>query len=147
MLKTTLRNGKAIFKTKKELVDYFDESIQKFKEDYFYDGFITVSDDIRELFTIDSVEDWDDFKKDFEAIKICFNTGTYRMNCFSAEGTLYDDILEIVEDIVKSNLDKFNLFDYNELLEDYTNEEIDETFLPINGGEFYTYNIATIEEI
>jgi len=39
------------------------------------------------------------------------------------------------------------MFTYNELLESYTDDEISEIFMPINGGEFYIYNIVHWEVV
>lgn len=80
-------------------------------------------------------------------LKICFNTGSAWVNCFEVEGSLYDDLLRIVEELVENNIEDFAKYQYDELLEDFTEEEIDELYLPINGGEFYIDSIAYVEEV
>lgn len=80
-------------------------------------------------------------------LKISINTGLVWCKTFVVEGNKKDDILGLIEEYVQNNADEFDKFDYTELLENYTEQEIEEEFLPINGGQFYIGRIESIEEI
>ena len=59
------------------------------------------------------------------------------------------DILNLVDNYLTFENDKEHIlmFTYDELLESYTDDEISELFMPINGGEFYIYNIVHWEVV
>lgn len=58
MIKVSTFNDKLSFETKEEVVAYFDDNIQEFGDDLFFDGYIQI-DEIR----INDVSDWEDYKK------------------------------------------------------------------------------------
>lgn len=85
-------------------------------------------------------------------LKIYLNTGTAWLESIIVEGTINDDIIELIDDYYSENGTlPVTLYTLNELQEIYTDiEELDaelENMIPINGGEYYIEGISHIEEI
>ncbi len=58
----------------------------------------------------------------------------------------HQDITSILDGYIYFNYDgKINKYGYNELLEDYTDDEIMEEFFPINGGEYWIDGIYKVD--
>lgn len=70
-------------------------------------------------------------------------------SCFTTEGTVYDDLMGIVDEYVQEHPDEFAKYDYAELADIYDGDEdiISENSTPINGGEYYIGPIAHVEEV
>lgn len=68
-----------------------------------------------------------------------------------AEGNYYTDIIKIIDDFFIDFPDDamkfFAIYEPTEVLSEYTDEEIDEFFFPLNGGEYYTDAISFIENL
>ena len=78
-------------------------------------------------------------------LRIHFSTGTAWTKIIEVEGQLHNDLLVLIEEYVMEHEEEFIKYDYNELLEEHTDEEINELYLPINGGEYYINTIVNIE--
>lgn len=82
-------------------------------------------------------------------LKIGINTGTAWLKVFEVEGTKMDDVAMIIDDYVQeAEEDEFARWSYEEALEASDGDELlmDETFFPINGGEYYIGRVELIEE-
>lgn len=78
-------------------------------------------------------------------LKIYFSTGTMWTKMIEVEGSLEDDLLGLIEEYVMGCEDEFVKYDFPELLKNYSEEEITEQYLPINGGQYYIDRIEAIE--
>lgn len=92
-----------------------------------------------------------------EKLRICFHTNTAWLNCITVKGSKTDDIQALIEEYIDENgTDWTSKYTYEDIYNDIFNpgmgrEEfeniLNEQYLPINGGEYYIYSIASIEEI
>lgn len=88
-------------------------------------------------------------------LRIHFNTGTAFGNSIVVKGTANDDLLDLVEGYINENgTDWTATFSYKELYDLYKDDTltdtsvddlISESYMPINGGEYYIYNIVRVE--
>jgi ribosomal 30S subunit maturation factor RimM len=80
-------------------------------------------------------------------LKIYFGTGTAWTKMIKVEGTSKDDLLRLIEEYVMDHEDEFIRYEFLELFKHYTEEEIAEQFLSINGGQYYIHQIEGIEVV
>lgn len=81
-------------------------------------------------------------------LKIHFNTGVHQPNTITVEGTLKDDIMEIIDIYVQENKETFRIYTYEQAFAIYEDFPLfNQYFIPINGGEYYIDSINYIEEI
>lgn len=80
-------------------------------------------------------------------LRIYFKTVTAWVRAIEVEGSLKDDLLNLIEQYIEIHPDDLPTYQYEDLQENYTIECIEENYLPINGGEFYIDMIDWIEEL
>lgn len=118
---------------------------------FFTKQFIEDSRNKDVLFKKEDLQDfliqWVNYKETTSILKLCFNTGLVWLKCIYTIGTEQDDIIGTIEEYINNNPNDISQYDYEELLRDYNNEEIDENYIAINGGEFYIDTLELIEEI
>lgn len=78
-------------------------------------------------------------------LKIFFSTGTAWTKMIEIEGSPKDDLLRLIEEYVMEHEDEFAKYDFRGLSENYSEEEIAEQYLSINGGQYYVDRIEAIE--
>lgn len=78
-------------------------------------------------------------------LKIFFSTGTAWTKIIEVEGSPKDDLLRLIEEYVMEHEDEFAKYDFRGLSENYSEEEIAEQYLSINGGQYYVDRIEAIE--
>lgn len=78
-------------------------------------------------------------------IKVYLLTGTYELQRVDLDCNINDDIFAALDEHVQEHKEDFRVYDYNELLDNFQPETIDEEFLPINGGEYHIDAISHIE--
>ena len=84
-------------------------------------------------------------------LKIHLNTGTAWTKSIEVDGSLQDDLLQLIDNYYEEK-GKLPVTTYTmeELYETYEEQELDEVLnamLPINGGEFWIDGISHVEEI
>lgn len=81
-------------------------------------------------------------------LRIAFNVGVLNTQIIEVEGTQNDDLLAVIEDYVMTHKDEFACYTLEEILTEYnySEDEILDEFLPINGGEFYIGKVEWVEE-
>ena len=84
-------------------------------------------------------------------IRIHLQTGTAWTKPIEVEGSLQDDLIQLIDDYYEENGDlPVKLFTMEELMEIYDEDELDEELeqmIPINGGEFWIDGVSHVEEI
>jgi len=84
-------------------------------------------------------------------IRIHLQTGTAWTKTIEVDGSLQDDLIQLIDDYYEENGDlPVKLFTMEELMEIYDEDEIDEELeqmIPINGGEFWIDGVSHVEEI
>jgi len=84
-------------------------------------------------------------------IRIHLQTGTAWTKTIEVDGSLQDDLIQLIDDYYEENGDlPVKLFTMEELMEIYDEDEIDEeleTMIPINGGEFWIDGVSHVEEV
>lgn len=80
-------------------------------------------------------------------LKIYFSTGTAWTKMIEVEGSLEDDLLRLIEEYVMEHEDEFAKYDFLELFKNYSEEEIADHYLSINGGQYYIDRIEAIEVV
>lgn len=80
-------------------------------------------------------------------LRLYFNNGTAWAKMIEVEGSPKDDLLRLIEKYIIENPDEFRKYNFLELYKNYSEEEISEQFIPINGGEYYIDNIIGIEVV
>ena len=80
-------------------------------------------------------------------LKIFFSTGTAWIKMIEVEGSPKDDLLRLIEEYVMEHEDEFAKYDFLELFKNYSEEEIAEQYLSINGGQYYIDRIEAIEVV
>jgi len=84
-------------------------------------------------------------------LKIHLQTGTAWTKTIEVDGSLQDDLIQLIDDYYEENGDlPVKLFTMEELMEIYDEDEIDEELeqmIPINGGEFWIDGVSHVEEI
>lgn len=82
-------------------------------------------------------------------LQINFNTGLAWVKSIEIEGDLHSDLYTLIDEYVQSHKNEFQTFSISEIETEFENEEnsddlINEKYLPINGGEYYILQIASI---
>ena len=84
-------------------------------------------------------------------LKIHLNTGTAWTKTIEVDGSLQDDLVQLIDNYYEETGDlPVQMFTMEELMEIYDEDELDgelETMIPINGGEFWIDGISHIEEV
>jgi len=84
-------------------------------------------------------------------IKIHLQTGTAWTKAIEVDGSLQDDLIQLIDGYYEENGDlPVQMFTIEELMEIYDEDEIDEeleTMIPINGGEFWIDGVSHVEEM
>lgn len=80
-------------------------------------------------------------------LKINFKTGTAWVRSIVVKGSLKDDLLALIENYIESNPNGLPVYSTQELFTAYSEDYIEENYLPINGGEFYIDAIEFVEEL
>lgn len=84
-------------------------------------------------------------------IKIHLQTGTAWTKAIEVDGSLQDDLIQLIDGYYEENGDlPVKLFTMEELMEIYDEDELDEELeqmIPINGGEFWIDGVSHVEEI
>lgn len=84
-------------------------------------------------------------------IRIHLQTGTAWTKAIEVDGSLQDDLVQLIDGYYEENGDlPVKLFTMEELMEIYDEDEIDdelENMIPINGGEFWIDGVSHVEEI
>jgi hypothetical protein len=84
-------------------------------------------------------------------IRIHLQTGTAWTKAIEVDGSLQDDLVQLIDGYYEENGDlPVKLFTMEELMEIYDEDEIDgelEQMIPINGGEFWIDGVSHVEEI
>lgn len=84
-------------------------------------------------------------------IRIHLNTGTVWTKTIEVDGSLQDDLVQLIDNYYEENGDlPVKMFTMEELMDIYDEDEIDEELtqmIPINGGEFWIDDISHVEEI
>ena len=81
---------------------------------------------------------------------LSFDTGLFWTNDILIQGSEYDDLMAIIDDIYYNTPDLLRLYTMGEILEGIKEEEEDaelEKYIPLNGGEYYTDMILAVEEL
>lgn len=78
-------------------------------------------------------------------IIVSFNTGTYKNKVIAMLGTSNDDIMCIIDEYAQETENNLTRYESGEVFS-YHESYQDESFLPINGGEWYTDSIVSISE-
>lgn len=84
-------------------------------------------------------------------IKIHLQTGTAWTKAIEVDGSLQDDLIQLIDNYYEETGDlPVQMFTMEELMEIYDEDEIDgelENMIPINGGEFWIDGVSHVEEI
>lgn len=80
-------------------------------------------------------------------LKIYFSTGTAWTKVIEVEGSSKDDLPSLIEEYVMEHEDEFVKYDFLELFKNYSEEEIADHYLSINGGQYYIDRIEAIEVV
>ena len=84
-------------------------------------------------------------------LKIHLNTGTAWTKSIEVDGSLQDDLVQLIDNYYEETGDlPVQMFTMEELMEIYDEDEIDgelENMIPINGGEFWIDGVSHVEEI
>lgn len=84
-------------------------------------------------------------------IRIHLQTGTAWTKTIEVDGSLQDDLLQLIDNYYEETGDlPVQMLTMEELMEIYDENEIDgelETMIPINGGEFWIDGVSHVEEI
>lgn len=84
-------------------------------------------------------------------IRIHLQTGTAWTKAIEVEGSLQDDLIQLIDNYYEETGDlPVQMFTMEELMEIYDEDEIDgelENMIPINGGEFWIDGVSHVEEI
>ena len=74
-------------------------------------------------------------------LRILINNGTMWAEEILIDGTLKDDLLNIVEEYVLEHKEEFTKYTFEEI------QDQEDEFTPINGGEFYIGMILSVKEV
>ena len=84
-------------------------------------------------------------------IRIHLQTGTAWTKAIEVDGSLQDDLVQLIDNYYEETGDlPVQMFTMEELMEIYNEDELDEeleTMIPINGGEFWIDGVSHVEEI
>lgn len=84
-------------------------------------------------------------------LKIHLNTGTVWTKSIEVEGSLQDDLLQLIDNYYEEKGElPVSTYTMEELYEIYEEQDLNEVLnemLPINGGEFWIDGISHVEEI
>lgn len=84
-------------------------------------------------------------------IRIHLQTGTAWTKAIEVEGSLQDDLIQLIDNYYEETGDlPVQMFTMEELMEIYDEDELDgelENMIPINGGEFWIDGVSHVEEI
>lgn len=84
-------------------------------------------------------------------IRIHLQTGTAWTKAIEVDGSLQDDLIQLIDNYYEETGDlPVQMFTMEELMEIYDEDEIDgelENMIPINGGEFWIDGVSHVEEI
>ena len=84
-------------------------------------------------------------------LKIHLNTGTAWTKSIEVDGSLQDDLIQLIDNYYEETGDlPVQMFTMAELMEIYDEDELDEeleTMIPINGGEFWIDGVSHVEEV
>lgn len=84
-------------------------------------------------------------------LKIHLNTGTAWTRSIEVDGSLQDDLLQLIDNYYEEKGElPVSTYTMEELYETYEEQDLDEVLnamLPINGGEFWIDGISHVEEI
>lgn len=84
-------------------------------------------------------------------LKIHLNTGTVWTKSIEVEGSLQDDLLQLIDNYYEEKGElPVSTYTMEELYEIYEEQDLNEVLnemLPINGGEFWFDGISHVEEI
>lgn len=84
-------------------------------------------------------------------IRIHLQTGTAWTKAIEVDGSLQDDLIQLIDNYYEETGDlPVQMFTMEELMEIYDEDEIDgelENMVPINGGEFWIDGVSHVEEI
>lgn len=84
-------------------------------------------------------------------IRIHLQTGTAWTKAIEVDGSLQDDLIQLIDNYYEETGDlPVQMLTMEELMEIYDEDEIDgelETMIPINGGEFWIDGVSHVEEI
>lgn len=84
-------------------------------------------------------------------IRIHLQTGTAWTKAIEVDGSLQDDLVQLIDNYYEETGDlPVQMFTMEELMEIYDEDEIDEeleTMIPINGGEFWIDGVSHVEEM
>ena len=84
-------------------------------------------------------------------IRIHLQTGTAWTKSIEVDGSLQDDLIQLIDDYYEENGDlPVKLFTMEELMEIYDKDKLDEELeqmIPINGGEFWIDGVSHVEEV
>ena len=84
-------------------------------------------------------------------LKIHLNTGTVWTKSIEVEGSLQDDLLQLIDNYYEEKGElPVSTYTTEELYEMYEEQDLNEVLdamLPINGGEFWIDGISHVEEI
>ena len=81
---------------------------------------------------------------------LSFDTGLFWTNDILTQGSEYDDLMVIIDDIYYATPALLKLYTLEEILEGNEENEEDaelEKYIPLNGGEYYTDMILSVEEL
>lgn len=121
-----------------------------------YEALKSALDDIKNLYGYSAIK-WDSITDAIESeidnidlnvniLKINMNTGTVWTKSFYTIGTIYDDLMDIIDSYATQDDCILTFYEAGDVLS-YEYDYIDESFLPINGGEKYTDTISSVEEL
>ena len=83
-------------------------------------------------------------------IRIHLHTGTAWTKTIEVDGSLQDDLVQLIDNYYEETGDlPVQMFTMEELMEIYNEDELDEeleTMIPINGGEFWIDGVSHVEE-
>ena len=84
-------------------------------------------------------------------IRIHLQTGTAWTKAIEVDGSLQDDLVQLIDNYYEETGDlPVQMFTMEELMEIYDENELDEeleTMIPINGGEFWIDGVSHVEEV
>jgi len=84
-------------------------------------------------------------------IRIHLQTGTAWTKAIEVDGSLQDDLVQLIDNYYEETGDlPVQMFTMEELMEIYDEDELDaelETMIPINGGEFWIDGVSHVEEM
>jgi len=84
-------------------------------------------------------------------LKIHLQTGTAWTKVIEVDGSLQDDLVQLIDGYYEENGNlPVKLFTMEELMDIYDEDELDEELeqmIPINGGEFWIDGVSHVEEV